>query len=29
MFGKYGFLAIPVVDAEIRLVGIVTIDDAI
>ena len=27
--GKYGFLAIPVVDAENRLVGIVTIDDAI
>ena len=26
---KYGFLAIPVVDAENRLVGIVTIDDAI
>lgn len=29
MFEKYGFLAIPVVDAEKRLVGIVTIDDAI
>ena len=29
LFGKYGFLAIPVVDAENRLVGIVTIDDAI
>ena len=29
MFEKYGFLAIPVVDAENRLVGIVTIDDAI
>jgi len=26
---KYGFLAIPVVDAEKRLVGIVTVDDAI
>ncbi len=29
MFSKYGFLAIPVVDRENRLVGIVTIDDAI
>ena len=29
MFDKYGFLAIPVVDAENRLVGIVTVDDAI
>ena len=29
MFEKYGFLAIPVVDNESRLVGIVTIDDAI
>lgn len=29
MFSKYGFLAIPVVDTEGRLVGIVTIDDAI
>ena len=29
LFEKYGFLAIPVVDAEGRLVGIVTIDDAI
>ena len=29
LFEKYGFLAIPVVDAETRLVGIVTIDDAI
>lgn len=29
MFEKYGFLAIPVVDTENRLVGIVTIDDAI
>ena len=29
MFEKYGFLAIPVVDGETRLVGIVTIDDAI
>ncbi len=26
---KYGFLAIPVVDSETRLVGIVTVDDAI
>ena len=29
LFEKYGFLAIPVVDNEKRLVGIVTIDDAI
>ena len=29
LFEKYGFLAFPVVDAENRLVGIVTIDDAI
>lgn len=29
MFEKYGFLAIPVVDNEKRLVGIVTVDDAI
>ena len=29
LFEKYGYLAIPVVDAENRLVGIVTIDDAI
>ena len=29
LFEKYGFLAIPVVDTENRLVGIVTIDDAI
>ena len=29
LFEKYGFLAIPVVDVENRLVGIVTIDDAI
>lgn len=29
MFDKYDFLAIPVVDAEDRLVGIVTVDDAI
>ena len=29
LFEKYGFLAIPVVDAENRLVGIVAIDDAI
>ena len=28
-FGKYDFLAIPVVDNERRLVGIVTVDDAI
>ncbi|MGN0661152.1 MAG: magnesium transporter [Oscillospiraceae bacterium] len=28
MFGKYDFLAIPVVDTEERLVGIVTFDDA-
>lgn len=29
MFIKYGFLAIPVVDKEKRLVGIVTFDDAV
>lgn len=29
MFNKYGFLAFPVVDYEDRLVGIVTVDDAI
>ncbi len=29
MFSKYNFLALPVVDNEQRLVGIVTIDDAI
>ncbi len=29
MLDKYGFLALPVVDAECRLVGIITIDDAI
>lgn len=28
MFNKYNFLAMPVVDQEHRLVGIVTIDDA-
>ncbi len=28
-FGKYDFLALPVVDKENRLVGIVTVDDAI
>lgn len=28
-FNKYGFLALPVVDNEKRLVGIITIDDAI
>jgi magnesium transporter len=28
-FDRYGFLALPVVDAECRLVGIVTVDDAI
>ncbi len=29
MFNKYNFLALPVVDQENRLVGIVTVDDAI
>ncbi len=29
MFGKYGFLALPVVDTENRIVGIITVDDAI
>ncbi len=29
MFGKYDFLALPVVDNENRLVGIITVDDAI
>lgn len=29
MFAKYGFTALPVVDTESRLVGIVTVDDAI
>lgn len=29
IFEKYGFLALPVVDEEKRLVGIVTVDDAI
>ncbi|MCR4956969.1 MAG: magnesium transporter [Lachnospiraceae bacterium] len=28
MFNKYGFLAFPVVDKEERLVGIITVDDA-
>lgn len=28
-FGKYGFLAMPVVDGEGRLVGIVTVDDVL
>ncbi len=28
-FNKYGFIALPVVDDEMRLVGIVTVDDAI
>ena len=28
MFDKYGFIALPVVDREMRLVGIVTVDDA-
>ncbi len=28
MFGKYDFLALPVVDKENRLVGIITVDDA-
>lgn len=29
LFGKYDFLALPVVDMEQRLVGIITVDDAI
>ncbi|MDO4566064.1 MAG: magnesium transporter [Oscillospiraceae bacterium] len=29
MFGKYDFMALPVVDSENRLVGIITVDDAI
>lgn len=29
MFGKYDFLALPVVDTENRIVGIITVDDAI
>ena len=29
IFSKYAFLALPVVDAERRLVGIITVDDAI
>lgn len=29
MFGKYSFLALPVVDTENRMVGIITVDDAI
>ena len=28
LFDKYGFLALPVVDSETRLVGIITVDDA-
>lgn len=28
LFDRYGFLAVPVVDSECRLVGIVTVDDA-
>ncbi|MBR5528619.1 MAG: magnesium transporter [Clostridia bacterium] len=28
-FNKYGFIAVPIVDADMRLVGIVTVDDAI
>ena len=28
LFNKYGFIALPVVDSECRLVGIVTVDDA-
>ncbi len=29
VFNKYGFIAVPVVDNDMRLVGIVTVDDAI
>ena len=29
LFDRYGFIALPVVDSELRLVGIVTVDDAI
>lgn len=29
MFGKYDFIALPVVDSEQRLVGIITVDDVI
>ncbi len=29
MFAKYGFLSLPVVDTENRMVGIITVDDAI
>ncbi len=29
LFDKYGFIALPVVDSELRLVGIVTVDDAL
>ncbi len=28
LFDRYGFIALPVVDSELRLVGIVTVDDA-
>ena len=28
LFNRYGFIAVPVVDSECRLVGIVTVDDA-
>lgn len=29
LFDRYGFIALPVVDSETRLVGIITVDDAI